>query len=111
MGPEANVYDIDFTRFRIRDTETSRVLFEVTKANECARAAQVHVTGSRGGENDATGIPGGPEEQGPQFPAASFAYQFPAEFLELKTVGATIEFTVGQKPIQKFRMIERPLLP
>ena len=34
-------------------------------------------------------------------------YQFPAGFLDLKTIGATIEFSVGPKPVQKFRMIER----
>lgn len=30
-SPEANVYDIDFTRFQIRDLETGAVLFEITK--------------------------------------------------------------------------------
>ena len=29
------------------------------------------------------------------------------QFLKLKTVGATIEFTVGSKPVKNFRMIER----
>ncbi|KFM68352.1 Protein unc-119-like protein, partial [Stegodyphus mimosarum] len=30
-SPEANVYDIDFTRFKIRDMETGTVLFEIAK--------------------------------------------------------------------------------
>lgn len=30
-SPEANIYDIDFTRFQIRDLETGAVLFEITK--------------------------------------------------------------------------------
>ena len=30
-SPEANVYDIDFTRFKIRDLETGTVLFEIAK--------------------------------------------------------------------------------
>lgn len=34
-------------------------------------------------------------------------YQFTPQFLKLKTVGATIEFLVGPKPINNFRMIER----
>ncbi|XP_075218551.1 unc-119 lipid binding chaperone isoform X3 [Lycorma delicatula] len=34
-------------------------------------------------------------------------YQFTPQFLKLKTVGATVEFTVGSRPISKFRMIER----
>ena len=34
-------------------------------------------------------------------------YQFTPEFLRLRTVGATVEFTVGPKPVSAFRMIER----
>ncbi|KAL4084321.1 hypothetical protein QTP88_028145 [Uroleucon formosanum] len=34
-------------------------------------------------------------------------YQFTPKFLKLKLVGATVEFTVGNKPVNKFRMIER----
>lgn len=30
-SPEANVYDIDFTRFKIRDLESGTVLFEIAK--------------------------------------------------------------------------------
>ncbi|KAL1124766.1 hypothetical protein AAG570_001387 [Ranatra chinensis] len=34
-------------------------------------------------------------------------YHFTPQFLQLKTVGATIEFTVGKRPLTNFRMIER----
>lgn len=34
-------------------------------------------------------------------------YKFTPEFLKLTTVGATVEFTVGDKPVNNFRMIER----
>ena len=30
-SPEANTYDIDFTRFQIRDLETGTILFEISK--------------------------------------------------------------------------------
>lgn len=30
-SPDENVYNIDFTRFKIRDMETGTVLFEITK--------------------------------------------------------------------------------
>lgn len=30
-GPDANVYEIDFTRFKIRDLESGAVLFEIAK--------------------------------------------------------------------------------
>ncbi|XP_005727997.1 protein unc-119 homolog B [Pundamilia nyererei] len=34
-------------------------------------------------------------------------YQFTPAFLRLRQVGATVEFTVGDRPIENFRMIER----
>ncbi|XP_019903336.2 protein unc-119 homolog B isoform X2 [Esox lucius] len=34
-------------------------------------------------------------------------YQFTPAFLRLRQVGATVEFTVGDMPIENFRMIER----
>ncbi|XP_073529657.1 protein unc-119 homolog B isoform X2 [Phyllobates terribilis] len=34
-------------------------------------------------------------------------YQFTPAFLRLRKVGATVEFTVGDKPVKSFRMIER----
>lgn len=103
-GPESNVYEIDFTRFRIRDTESGNVLFEVAKP---------------GGHQPPTilspGLSDEEKDNGSALPSPDtdpdscrfVRYQFPAEFLELKTVGATIEFTVGEKPVHKFRMIER----
>ncbi|CAG2059948.1 unnamed protein product, partial [Timema podura] len=30
-SPEANIYDIDFTRFKIRDLESGTILFEIAK--------------------------------------------------------------------------------
>lgn len=30
-SPDANIYDIDFVRFKIRDLETGTVLFEIAK--------------------------------------------------------------------------------
>lgn len=33
-------------------------------------------------------------------------YYFKPDFLRLKHVGATMEFVVGTKPVNKFRMIE-----
>ncbi len=33
--PEDNIYNIDFTRFKIRDLETGMVLFEIAKPPQC----------------------------------------------------------------------------
>merc|ERR1712136_127730 len=74
-SPDANVYDIDFTRFCIRDLESGTVLFEIENIDPNA--------------------------------GRFVRYQFTPQFLKLKTVGATVEFVVGEKPVNKFRMIER----
>ncbi|XP_012505688.1 PREDICTED: protein unc-119 homolog B [Propithecus coquereli] len=89
--PEDNVYNIDFTRFKIRDLETGTVLFEIAKP--CI-SDQEEEEEEEGGVVDIS--------------AGRFVrYQFTPAFLRLRTVGATVEFTVGDKPVSNFRMIER----
>ncbi|XP_076472914.1 protein unc-119 homolog B-like [Babylonia areolata] len=89
--PEANIYGIDFTRFRLRDMETQTVLFEVAKPPPSADAEEL--------EQEL-------EDLDPN--AGRFVrYQFTPQFLKLKTVGATVEFVVGDKEVTKFRMIEK----
>ncbi|MCL4123916.1 UNVERIFIED_CONTAM: hypothetical protein GTU68_020259, partial [Idotea baltica] len=91
-SPEANVFDIDFTRFKIRDMESGTTLFEIAKPPQ-------HESEGSDADNPM-------EELDPN--AGRFVrYQFTPQFLKLKTVGATVEFTVGNKPVNKFRMIER----
>ncbi|CAG9104041.1 unnamed protein product [Plutella xylostella] len=93
-SPEANVYDIDFTRFKIRDLETGTTLFEIAKPPTDFGVV------AEGGE-DAAEEPLDPN-------AGRFVrYQFTPQFLKLKTVGATVEFTVGARPVNHFRMIEK----
>ncbi|KAK7088069.1 protein unc-119 homolog B-like isoform X2 [Littorina saxatilis] len=88
--PEANVYGIDFTRFRLRDMETQTVLFEVAKPPPTDGEEQEHEM----------------DDSDPN--AGRFVrYQFTSQFLKLKTVGATVEFVVGEKEVSKFRMIEK----
>uniref|UniRef100_A0A3Q0SN22 Protein unc-119 homolog A n=1 Tax=Amphilophus citrinellus TaxID=61819 RepID=A0A3Q0SN22_AMPCI len=85
-SPEENVHMIDFTRFKIRDMETGTVLFEITKPP----------------------TPGNGQTQKCDPNAGRFVrYQFTPAFLQLRQVGATVEFTVGDTPINNFRMIER----
>ncbi|XP_014449055.3 protein unc-119 homolog B [Alligator mississippiensis] len=89
--PEDNIYNIDFTRFKIRDLETGTVLFEIAKPSA---TEQDEEEDDDGGELDTS--------------AGRFVrYQFTPAFLRLRTVGATVEFTVGDKPVSNFRMIER----
>ncbi|KAK5976221.1 hypothetical protein GCK32_019698, partial [Trichostrongylus colubriformis] len=46
-------------------------------------------------------------EDQPTEAARYVRYRFSEDFLHLKRVGATVEFIVGNKPINKFRMVER----
>jgi len=88
-SPEANVFDIEFTRFKIRDLDTGLMLFEIAKPpiDETEESESV-------------------EDVDPNV-GRFVRYQFTPQFLRLKHVGATVEFTVGEKPVNKFRMIER----
>uniref|UniRef100_A0A023FVM5 Putative photoreceptor synaptic vesicle protein n=1 Tax=Amblyomma parvum TaxID=251391 RepID=A0A023FVM5_AMBPA len=100
-SPDANVYDIDFTRFKIRDMESGMVLFEIAKPPPPSTP-----------DGDDAGEEQPPESECQDPNAGRFVrYQFTPQFLKLKTVGATVEFTVGSKPVSKFRMIERHFLP
>ncbi|XP_058019935.1 protein unc-119 homolog A [Ahaetulla prasina] len=87
-SPEENVYKIDFTRFKIRDMESGTVLFEITKPPASERE-----------RNE--------KKEGDPNAGRFVRYQFTPAFLRLRQVGATVEFTVGEKPISNFRMIER----
>jgi len=89
--PEANVYGIDFTRFKIRDIDSKTTLFEIAKPPPGATEEETEEDG---------------EDVDPN--AGRFVrYQFTPQFLKLRTVGATVEFSVGSRPVKNFRMIER----
>ncbi|ERL95481.1 protein unc-119 homolog [Dendroctonus ponderosae] len=90
--PDANIYEIDFTRFKIRDLESGAVLFEIAKPPNIDCATEINC------ENDESIDPNS---------GRFVRYQFTPQFLKLKTVGATVEFTVGSRPVNRFRMIER----
>ncbi|XP_055306847.1 protein unc-119 homolog [Sitodiplosis mosellana] len=102
---DANIFDIDFTRFKIRDLESGTVLFEIAKP-----PSEQFPEGSVD-ENTVTKddvITNADETNNIDSNAGRYVrYQFTPQFLKLKTVGATVEFTVGIKPVKNFRMIER----
>lgn len=74
--PDANIYEIDFTRFKIRDLESGAVLFEIAKPVP----ENSDETIDKHSENEELTDPN----------AGRFVrYQFTPQFLKLKTVGAT----------------------
>jgi hypothetical protein len=81
----ANVYQVDFIGFRIRNLDDGQVLFEVAKAPEDI------------GIFDQDGDDAG----------RSIAYNFGPHFLDIQTVGTELTFNIGPYPMQRFRMIER----
>lgn len=81
-----NVFGIEFTAFKLRDLDREITLLEVAKPPE---------------------MPYEPPSEDDDDSGRFVRYDFTPEFLELKTVGATVTFRVGDKPVNNFRMIER----
>uniref|UniRef100_U5ESD5 Putative photoreceptor synaptic vesicle protein n=1 Tax=Corethrella appendiculata TaxID=1370023 RepID=U5ESD5_9DIPT len=123
--PEHNIYDIDFTRFKIRDLETGAVLFEILKpppavsdTTTVANNDSSDTTNTGTNNCDSETVGGEQPQQQTQAEDSNFdqpepnagryvRYQFTPAFLKLKSVGATVEFTVGSKSVKNFRMIEK----
>lgn len=110
VEPRDNVYKIEFTRFKIRDLDTDTVLFEIEKPPGEKPSYRILVfleeNRSQKFAEDAS-----EREDFPPPPEPSAAryvrYRFTPEFLRLRHVGATVEFVVGNRPVSKFRMLER----
>ncbi|XP_028843645.1 protein unc-119 homolog B-A-like [Denticeps clupeoides] len=83
-SPEDNVYSISFSRFKIRDLESGAVLVDLKKHCSAEIKEVLQMDSGR-----------------------FIQYRFTPAFLSLKEIGATLEFTVGGKAVNKFRLIER----
>ena len=73
-----NIYDIRFGSFRMRDMENNRVLFEIERDfEETTEDSRL------------------------------IQYFFPPEILLLRSIGTSINFSVGPLPVSNFRIIEK----
>ncbi|XP_060748752.1 protein unc-119 homolog B isoform X2 [Tachysurus vachellii] len=81
---EDNIYNIRFSRFKIRDLERGSVILDLKR--HCP-----------------TEIKDVRETEAGRF----IQYHFTPSFLNLREIGATLEFTVGSKAVNRFRLIER----
>ncbi|XP_076852353.1 protein unc-119-like [Brachyhypopomus gauderio] len=83
-SPDDNIYNINFCRFRIRDLKRGCIILDLKKhcATEIKDVKDVEV-------------------------GRFIQYRFTPEFLSLREIGATLEFTVGSKAVNRFRLIER----
>lgn len=74
--PDDNTYEIEFTHFKIRDLESKRILFEITKPLYEQQSTDNVEEQSASNEDSS--------------PGRYIRYQFTPNFLKLKTVGATV---------------------
>lgn len=93
----ANTYDIRFRKFRVRDLDSGFVLFEV----------------SDDGSNDAVDPAEEEKKNASQEPETiensvrTIRYHLGPDFLDLKNLGSSLTFSVGNKPVKDLLMIER----
>eukprot|EP00992_Anisonema_acinus_P014668 TRINITY_DN9402_c0_g1_i2.p1 TRINITY_DN9402_c0_g1~~TRINITY_DN9402_c0_g1_i2.p1 ORF type:complete len:190 (+),score=45.88 TRINITY_DN9402_c0_g1_i2:84-653(+) len=92
----ANVYNIVFHSFKIRDMENNKCLFEVDGDKE-----------PEAGENQSQVATHPSVDDDPEAAVRTIRYNFASDFLKCKTIGTKLVFSVGEKPVPNFRMIER----
>jgi hypothetical protein len=85
-----NVYNIKFLKFRVRDMDSGYVLFEV--CDEEDKSEDMNGT-EIDSENANT--------------SRTIRYHLGPEFLELKNIGTSLTFSIGNMPVKNLIMIER----
>lgn len=85
---DANVYDIDFTRFKIRDLESGAVLFEIAKPPS-DQHAEANTDDGHANADDVISNSTDDINNIDSNAGRYVRYQFTPQFLKLKTVGAT----------------------
>ncbi|XP_017292738.1 protein unc-119 homolog A [Kryptolebias marmoratus] len=82
--PEDNIYNINFSRFKIRDLDSGAVILDIKKQQPTEIQDIIDCDPNR-----------------------FIQYYFSPAFLALREIGATVEFTVGSRALNHFRLIER----
>ena len=102
-GLDANIYNIQFKRFRIRDMESDFVLFDVGDDSDTNNQEQKDETKKEEEEKAKKEE----EEEDIYKSSRMIRYHLGPDFLDLKNLGSSLTFTVGDKPVKDFLMIER----
>uniref|UniRef100_A0A7S2CN91 GMP phosphodiesterase delta subunit domain-containing protein n=1 Tax=Octactis speculum TaxID=3111310 RepID=A0A7S2CN91_9STRA len=84
---DSNVYNIDFLSFAITDYDTKNVIFEVSKDRPLAPDLEAW-------RNDEDSM-------------RKIRYNFSEDVLRLPAIQTSLMFSVGNQPVESFRMIER----
>ena len=87
-----NIYGVKFGAFKIRDMESGFVIVDIREEDRPSDEDEKTLEGMT------------PEEE---ISVRTVRYHLGPEFLELQTIGTTVEFSVGDKEVPNFRMIER----
>ena len=103
-GLEANIYNIQFKRFRIRDMESDFVLFDV--GDDSDNSNQEEEVDEQKKKEEMEKIKALEEEDIYKSPRM-IRYHLGPDFLDLKNLGSSLTFSVGNKPVKDFLMIER----
>ena len=90
----ANIYNVRFRKFRVRDLESGFTLFEVADDSPEQEGEQIQEI--KEDENETI-----------ENSMRTIRYHLGPDFLDLKDLGSSLTFSVGSKPVKDLLMIER----
>ena len=100
-GLDANTYNIKFKKFKMRDLESDFVLFEVSDDSP----DDLNNSNEKKEEEKKEKI--NYEDEDIFTSPRSIRYHLGPDFLELKDLGSSLTFSVGNQPVKDFLIIER----
>ena len=97
----SNIYNIKFKRFKVRDIETDFVLIDVSDDSDDNNKGE-NIPEELKDENLKK-----IEDEDIYKSPRMIRYHLGPDFLDLKNLGSSLTFSVGDKPVKDFLMIER----
>ena len=94
----ANIYKIKFKRFKVRDLDTDFVLFDVSDDSPDSDTENNNNEEENNIEIEEEDILKSPR---------TIRYHLGPDFLDLKNLGSSLTFSVGNEPVKDFLIIER----
>ena len=101
-GLDANTYNIKFKKFKMRDLESDFVLFEVSDDSPDDSNNSIEKK-----EEEEKKETINYEDEDILTSPRSIRYHLGPDFLELKDLGSSLTFSVGNQPVKDFLIIER----
>ncbi len=98
-GLDANTYNIKFKKFKMRDLESDFVLFEVSDDSPDDINTEKKEEEKKEDKNF--------QDEDILTSPRTIRYHLGPDFLELKDLGSSLTFSVGNQPVKDFLIIER----